>query len=232
MPSRPNPTPSTSSVRRRSPRAGFRTPGVLVLRHGLSVWNAEQRWQGWADIDLAEDGQRQAHAAAAELATWPRSLPVRVIASDLVRAQQTAAPIIAALDAPLMRIDAGFRERGVGAWSGKTTAEIEREWPGMLARWRDGHLSQLPDGEDEAVFRTRIASALRIACEEAVASAAAVIVVSHGGVIRTLERLHHVEPKPVGNLGGRWFFLVGGEIRGGAKVNLRDPATKRSGTAL
>ena len=232
MPSRSNSNQRTPSVRRRSARAGFRTPGVLVLRHGLSVWNAEQRWQGWADIDLAADGRRQADAAAAELATWPRSLPVRIVASDLVRAQQTAAPIISALDAPPMRIDAGFRERGVGAWSGKTTDEIEREWPGMLSRWRDGHLSQLPDGEDETVFRTRIVASLRTACQEAVASAAAVIVVSHGGVIRTLERLHHVEPKPVGNLGGRWFFLVGGEIRGGAKVNLRDPTTRRSGTAL
>lgn len=232
MPSRPDPSPPTPSARRRSPRAGFRTPGVLVLRHGLSIWNSEQRWQGWADIDLAHDGHRQADAAATELATWPRSLPVRVVASDLARARQTAAPIIQALDAPPMRIDAGFRERGVGAWSGKTTEEIEREWPGMLARWRDGTISQLPDGEDEDSFRARISTALRTACDEAVVAGAAVVVVSHGGVIRTLERLHHVEPKPVGNLGGRWFFLVGGDIRGGARVNLRDPSTRRSGTAL
>ena len=175
---------------------------------------------------------KKCSAFAAELATWPRSLPVRVVASDLARARQTAAPIIQALDAPPMRIDAGFRERGVGAWSGKTTEEIEREWPGMLARWRDGTISQLPDGEDEDSFRARISAALRTACDEAVVADAAVVVVSHGGVIRTLERLHHVEPKPVGNLGGRWFFLVGGDIRGGARVNLRDPATRRSGTAL
>ena len=232
MASRPNPSPPTPSARRRSARAGFRTPGVLVLRHGLAIWTADQRWQGWADIDLAHDGHRQAKAAAAELASWPRSLPVRVVASDLLRARQTAAPISEALDTPPMRIDAGFRERGVGAWSGKTTEEIEREWPGMLARWRDGTISQLPDGEDEDSFRSRISAALRTACDEAVTAAAAVIVVSHGGVIRTLERLHHVEPRPVGNLGGRWFFLVGGEIRGGARVNLRDPSTRRSGTAL
>jgi broad specificity phosphatase PhoE len=218
--------------KRSSARAGFRTPGVLVLRHGLSVWNAEQRWQGWADIDLAPEGVAQAESAAKELATWPRSLPVEMVASDLVRAQQTARPISLALEGGPLRIDEGFRERGVGEWSGKTTEEIEQLWPGMLARWRDGHLSQLPGGEDETEFRTRITAALQRACDQAITNAAAVVVVSHGGVIRTLERLHHVEPKPVGNLGGRWFFLVGGEIRGGSRVDLRGrgPATK--GTAL
>ena len=220
---------------RSSARAGFRTPGVLVLRHGLSEWNAAQRWQGWADIDLAPEGITQAVAAAAELATWPRTLPVQMVASDLVRAQQTARPIAAALDAGPFRVDAGFRERGVGEWSGRTTSEIEQVWPGMLARWRDGHLAQLPGGEDETVFRKRITTSLRHACEQAVSNAAAVIVVSHGGVIRTLERLHHVEPRPVGNLGGRWFFLVGGEVRNGSRVDLRARGpghTATGGTAL
>lgn len=203
-----------------------------MLRHGLSEWNAAQRWQGWADIDLAPEGLAQAVAAAAELASWPRTLPVQMVASDLVRAQQTARPIAAALGAGEFRVDAGFRERGVGEWSGRTTPEIERQWPGMLARWRDGHLTQLPGGEDEAAFRNRVTGSLRCACEQAVANAAAVIVVSHGGVIRTLERLHHVEPRPVGNLGGRWFFLVGGEVRGGSRVDLRGPGATTGGTAL
>jgi glucosyl-3-phosphoglycerate phosphatase len=218
--------------RRSSARAGFRTPGVLVLRHGLSEWNAEQRWQGWADIDLAPEGVAQAASAAAELATWPRSLPVEMVASDLVRAQQTARPIARALAAGPFRIDDGFRERGVGEWSGRTTEEIEQLWPGMLTRWRDGHLSQLPGGEDETEFRERITAALRRACNQAVTNAAAVVVVSHGGVIRTLERLHHVEPRPVGNLGGRWFFLVGGEVRGGSRVDLRGRGPDIRGTAL
>ncbi len=199
-----------------------------MIRHGLSVWNAEQRWQGWADIDLAPAGFAQAEAAAAELQTWPRSVPIRIVASDLIRAQQTAAPIRHVLDAGPVRIMEGFRERGVGEWSGKTTEEIEREWPGMLAGWRDGHISQLPGGEDEDSFRARIVTSLRSVCEEATAEQCTVIVVSHGGVIRTLERLHHVETKPVFNLGGRWFFLVGGEVRGGSRVNLQRRAAPTS----
>ena len=223
MTRRPLPPLPTARPRRASPRAGFRTPGVLVLRHGLSIWNAAARWQGWADIELAPEGMAQARAAAEELATWPRSVRVRMVASDLVRAQQTAEPIMDVLDAGPLRIHAGFRERGVGEWSGKTTEEIEIAWPGMLARWRDGHLSQLPGGEDEDTFRARITASLRDVCAEAAADNCTIVVISHGGVIRTLERLHHVEPKPVANLGGRWFFLVGGEVRGGSRVNLQRP---------
>ena len=197
------------------------------------MWNAEQRWQGWADIDLAPAGFAQAEAAAAELQTWPRSVPIRVVASDLVRAQQTAEPIRRVLSAGRLQIMEGFRERGVGEWSGKTTAEIEAEWPGMLAGWRDGHISQLPGGEAEDSFRDRIRVALRTVCAEAADERSTIIVVSHGGVIRTLERLHHVEPKPVGNLSGRWFFLVGGEVRGGSRVNLQRRTTSDSrGTVL
>lgn len=208
---------------RSSARAGFRTPGVLVVRHGLSVWNAEQRWQGWADIDLAPEGIEQAANAARELRSWPRSIPLRLVVSDLVRTHQTAAPMQEELELGAPRIDPDFRERGVGEWSGKTTEEIEAIWPGMLENWRNGVLSQLPGGEDEDAFRERISRGLRRACEEAAADGCTIIVVSHGGVIRTLERLHHVEPKPVGNLGGRWFFLVGGEVRGGSRVNLHGP---------
>jgi glucosyl-3-phosphoglycerate phosphatase len=215
-------------------RAGFRTPGVLVIRHGLSEWNAAARWQGWADIDLAPEGVEQAEAAATLLKTWPRSIPVRVVVSDLVRTQQTAAPIVSALEADQPRVDAGFRERGVGEWSGKTTDEIETLWPGMLDSWREGRITQLPGGEDEDGFRSRVQQSLHAACTEAVTDRCAVVVVSHGGVIRTLERLHNVATQPVGNLGGRWFFMIGGEIRGGGRVNLRKPSSsaKSSGNSL
>ena len=215
-------------------RAGFRTPGVLLIRHGLSEWNAAAKWQGWADIDLAPEGVVQARTAAVQLRSWPQSVPVRVVVSDLVRAQQTAAPIVRALQAAEPRIDAGFRERGVGEWSGKTTDEIETLWPGMLESWKEGRITQLPGGEDEDGFRTRVRASLEAACIEARADKCAIVVVSHGGVIRTLERMYNVATQPVGNLGGRWFFMVGGEIRGGGRVNLKGASLnhKSSGTML
>src|ERR1700741_2249232 len=45
-----------------------RVQRVLVLRHGLSAWNAEGRWQGWLDAPLTAEGEAQAAARGRELA--------------------------------------------------------------------------------------------------------------------------------------------------------------------
>ncbi len=34
-----------------------------MIRHGESIWNKENRFTGWADVDLSEEGYRQAKAA-------------------------------------------------------------------------------------------------------------------------------------------------------------------------
>jgi broad specificity phosphatase PhoE len=42
-------------------------PGLLLIRHAQSVWNAEGRWQGWADPPLSAAGERQTRLSAARL---------------------------------------------------------------------------------------------------------------------------------------------------------------------
>ncbi len=86
---------------------------VTFLRHGESVGNAENRFQGRADFPLTERGRAQARALAqrwqAEGVTFDRA-----IASPLLRARETAEIICAALNIPLeldpdwMEIDNGL----------------------------------------------------------------------------------------------------------------------------
>ena len=38
---------------------------VVLLRHGESVWNKENKFTGWTDVDLSEKGVEEAHRAAA-----------------------------------------------------------------------------------------------------------------------------------------------------------------------
>ena len=40
---------------------------LVLLRHGESLWNAENRFTGWTDIDLSEQGTAQAHEAGQRL---------------------------------------------------------------------------------------------------------------------------------------------------------------------
>lgn len=196
---------------------------LLVVRHGESTWNAARRWQGWADPPLSPVGEAQARTAASVLG----ALGIGVIAtSDLRRARRTAELLAegVGLDPGSVIVDAGLRERDIGAWSGLTTDEIEARWPGMIAAWRRGEVASPPGGEDDAAFRARVVGALqRIAAQAD--GAGHVLVVSHGGAIRALERAAGVEAVVRPNLTGRWFGVADERLLAGELVSLAaDPA--------
>ncbi len=170
---------------------------LLLVRHGQSAWNAESRWQGWADPPLSDLGEAQAAALASALA--PAEFQ-GIVSSDLQRARRTAA--IAAHSLGLgVEVDPALRERDVGAWSGLTTTEIERRWPDQLAAWRSGRLAAPPDGESDDTMAVRVMEALRrlLARREN-----CLLVITHGGLIRLVERRLGQEPCSTPNLGGRW----------------------------
>ena len=166
---------------------------ILLVRHGQSTWNADGRWQGRADPPLSELGRRQAEVAAVAV----RELGVtRVIASPLVRAHGTATVIGDAL-ALGVATDPRLQERDAGDWTGKTRTEIEAGWPGFLA---DG--KRPPGFEVDDVLHERALAAVRDVAALATSTGGPVIVVSHGGLIRVVERALGSEPHSVPNLGG------------------------------
>ena len=205
------------------------------MRHGLTQWNADQRWQGWADIPLSDLGQRQVNYAARTLAQTlaqrvehaPNASPdrpgsVRIVSSDLQRAFSTAQAFAEALGvAAIERVEA-WRERHVGDWSGLTAREINVRWPGLLDRWRSGEQVELPGGENEPEFRARILRALTTETQRAAEQQNLTVAVSHGGTIRTIESLLGVEKRHVANVGGRWFHWDGTAVVPGAAIDLLD----------
>ena len=178
---------------------------LLLVRHGESTWNAEGRWQGWADPPLSDGGRKQVLAAVAELAA---SRPEAVICSDLERARETARIVAEALILTV-EVDAALRERDVGAWSGLTAAEIEQGWPGALVAWREGRLVSPPDGEPDTALGARVVDAVQ---RLAARAEGCLLVVTHGGVIRVLERHLGLRPARTPNLGGRWMHAENGGL--------------------
>ena len=182
------------------------TAALLVVRHGQSTWNAEGRWQGWADPPLSPLGEEQARDAAEHLREAGLSA---VVSSDLQRAHQTAELLRAGLgiEAPV-EVDADLRERDVGAFQGHTITEILERWPELFDE--SGRLTRTPpDAEDaESILARVVPALLRVARAH---PDGRVLVVAHGGVIRTLERHLSVEPPPsTPNIGGRWFEVCDG----------------------
>ncbi|MDQ3569647.1 MAG: histidine phosphatase family protein [Actinomycetota bacterium] len=181
---------------------------LLLLRHGQSRWNAENRWQGWADPPLSDLGEAQAVGLASRLAaTAMDGTPLAgVVSSDLERARRTATIVGERLGLGV-DVDTALRERDVGSWSGLTTAEIERRWPEELAAWRVGGLAAPPGGECDDAMAERVLRALgRLVAR----TETALLVVTHGGLIRLVHRRLGLEPPPTPNLSGRWFHGAAG----------------------
>jgi probable phosphoglycerate mutase len=164
---------------------------LLLVRHAQSAFNAQGRWQGHADPPLSDLGRRQAVAGASRLG----HLDV-IVASPLERALATAAILAEVAGVGPVEIEPDLIERDVGEWTGLTRSEIDEAWPGYLAE------SRRPPGfeDDERLVRRALAAVARIASNY---PGAEVLVVTHGGVITSLER-HHGEPRaPLPNLSGR-----------------------------
>jgi broad specificity phosphatase PhoE len=194
---------------------------MLLLRHAESEWNAMGRWQGWADPPLSAEGERQAVAAGRQLR--PIGFTAAV-ASDLRRARRTAE---LAFGGPV-QIDAGLREYDVGEWSGLTRAEIESRWPGALDDWRHGRLVAPPGGEMPDTFVARIAAAVtRVAAAH---PDGVVLFITHGGVVRALERSLGVEQRRLAHLGGRWIEASPEGLGAGEAVFLLDPDAETEAT--
>lgn len=186
---------------------------MLLLRHGQTTWNAERRWQGWADAPLSELGERQAVDAAAHLRDAGFT---RVCASDLARARRTAELLAGELGiGGHVFVDAGLRERDVGLFSGRLTSELLVEHPECFDA-STGRATSIPEAEPMEHLVERAVAALVGLVERFPTDR--LLVVSHGALIGAVERhLGIGRETSVPNLGGRWIdhdpeghALVGG----------------------
>jgi 2,3-bisphosphoglycerate-dependent phosphoglycerate mutase len=103
-------------------------PSLWLVRHGESTWNVAGLAQGHNDeAELTAYGLRQAADAAAQFGYRP----VRAIyASDLRRAQQTAAAFAAVLGLPV-HADVRLRERSLGVLEGSAHVVIDPSATGL-----------------------------------------------------------------------------------------------------
>jgi broad specificity phosphatase PhoE len=165
---------------------------ILLIRHGLTDWNAEQRWQGHQDIPLNETGIDQARALARRLANWPIQA---LYSSDLKRAAQTADILAEAVGLQVIH-DRAWRERDAGAFQGLTRAEIKIQYPEEFNAMTRGDVNT-PGGEDNQELHTRAVGAF----DKLLARhpGQMVAVVSHGGLLHTI--LLYVLGLPVGEYG-------------------------------
>jgi broad specificity phosphatase PhoE len=164
------------------------TQGLILVRHGVTAWNREGRFQGHLDPPLAADGRAQARLLVSRIAADPEERPVRIVSSPLARAAQTADIIAAAVrdgasaQAPTVAFEPRLMEIGQGDWEGRTHAELAVEDAERYAAWRRGAGGrQPPGGEPIATAAARVRAALG---ELLAADGWPLCIVSHGGTLR------------------------------------------------
>ena len=144
---------------------------LLLVRHGETDWNAQNRWQGQCDVPLNETGRMQARLLGQRLTRlWESGVlprPQRLLASDLSRATETAELLGSGL---LLETDARLRERGFGSWEGKSHDEVG---------YAPGSHERAADAESQESVWERV-----VAATEPLEGC--VMLVGHGGALRAL----------------------------------------------
>ncbi|WP_406727580.1 histidine phosphatase family protein [Streptomyces sp. GD-15H] len=171
---------------------------VILWRHGQTSWNVERRFQGSTDVELTETGVAQARRAARLLAGLK---PDAIIASDLKRAAHTAAEL-AALTGLEPVYDEALRETYAGVWQGLTHDEIIARYGDEYTAWKLGEPVRRGGGELETEVADRAAPVV-LRHTEKLPDGGTLVVVSHGGTIRTtIGRLLGLDPRNWEGLGG------------------------------
>jgi broad specificity phosphatase PhoE len=153
---------------------------LYLARHGRTAWNQAGRFQGHSDVPLDEAGREQAAALAQAL----RGQVQAVIASDLLRASETARIVAHALEIPLLALDSDLRERGYGVFEGLTRVQCIEQHPAIWAAREADRNHEPPGGEPRAVVLARMQRGLQRAVERLHGSHDSALVVGHGSSLR------------------------------------------------
>lgn len=185
---------------------------LILLRHGESTWNADDRFAGWVDIPLTDAGRAEAVCAGRTIETTA-VLPDVVHTSLLKRAVSTADLVLDTLGRHWIPVSRTWRlnERHYGALQGCSRGDIRRRYGSeQFARWRRSFGEAPPPiepgsryGQDRDVryqscgidvptseslddVSTRLLPYWETSVVPDLRSGKTVLIVAHGNVLRTL----------------------------------------------
>ncbi len=162
---------------------------VLVLvRHGESEWNRLNRFTGWKDVDLTEEGVAEAHLAGAMLKAEGHRFDI-AFTSTLKRAHHTLDIILDELGTPkfpLVKV-AALNERDYGELVGVNKEDARKRWgPEQVHIWQRSYDIAPPGGESLKDTAARVVPFFEKWVLPELQEGKNVIVVAHGNSLRSL----------------------------------------------
>ncbi|MBI3563616.1 MAG: 2,3-bisphosphoglycerate-dependent phosphoglycerate mutase [Elusimicrobia bacterium] len=161
--------------------------GKLVLvRHGQSQWNLENRFTGWVDVDITEKGAAEAHAAGKALKGIKFDL---AFTSVLKRAQQTLDILLEEIGQKGLATerDQALNERHYGDLQGLNKAETAKKYgDAQVHTWRRSFDVKPPNGESLKDTAARTLPYFETKILPAAAAGKNVLVAAHGNSLRAI----------------------------------------------
>jgi len=158
---------------------------LILIRHGQSTYNEENRFTGWKNVDLTEKGVNEATNAAHLLKNSKFDL---AFTSKLIRAQKTLDIILKNLNITLPIIkDEALNERDYGSLVGQNKFEAAQKFgKEQVQTWRRSYDIPPPDGESLKMTLERTVPYFISEIEPLLAQNKNIIISAHGNSIRSI----------------------------------------------
>ena len=159
---------------------------LVLVRHGQSQWNKENRFTGWIDVPLSELGREEAHRAGRALKDF---VFAQAFTSKLQRAQETLKIMLEEIGQTAIPIveDQALNERHYGDLQGLNKAETAKQFGDEQVRlWRRSYDVAPPHGESLKDTAARTLPYFKSQILPLVQTGKNILVSAHGNSLRSI----------------------------------------------
>ena len=176
-------------------------PILIIVRHGQSTWNLENRFTGDVDVDLTPLGEEEARKAGRLLKGYHFDKAYTSVLKRAIRSLDIILKETGNLHVPVIRT-AALNERKYGDLQGLNKAETEKQYGAkQILMWRRSYDVAPPNGESLKNTYDRVVPYYAKEIEPDLKKGNSVLVVAHGNSLRSLMMyLEHISQEEIVNL--------------------------------
>jgi len=159
---------------------------IVLLRHGESQWNLENRFTGWVDVPLSPKGEEEARSAGLKLKSCRFDC---AFTSVLIRANETLRIVLEAIGQTNIPIekDQALNERMYGDLQGLNKAETAKQYGEQQVKiWRRSYDVRPPNGESLKDTAERVLPYYARRINPHVLAGETILIAAHGNSLRAL----------------------------------------------
>ncbi len=159
---------------------------LVLIRHGESQWNLENRFTGWVDVPLSPKGEQEAREAGEKLRTFRFDHAFTSVLTRAIKTLEIVLDVIGQSGLPVEQ-DQALNERMYGDLQGLNKAETAKQYgEAQVKLWRRSYDVRPPGGESLKDTAERVLPYYRDRIWPCLAKGETLLVAAHGNSLRAL----------------------------------------------